>query len=63
MVSWIEADDKLFLKPSKTLKIFLVSDGVTFWMQGGGGGLTAARNSSMMRMIGKIVSSIASASR
>jgi hypothetical protein len=51
---WLDAEDCLFLSAGKIVRTFVISDCITFWMQGGGGGLTAAKDG-IMPTIGKWV--------
>jgi hypothetical protein len=51
----LDAEDLLFLPSTKIVKIFIISDIITFWLQGGGSGLTAAKEG-IMPKIGKWVS-------
>jgi hypothetical protein len=47
LATWLDSEDCLFLPSRIIVRLFVWSDVITFWLQGGGGGLTAAQNSTM----------------
>ncbi|WRT63495.1 uncharacterized protein IL334_000400 [Kwoniella shivajii] len=55
LVAWLDAEEQLFIRPSRVVRIFVWSDVFTFWLQAGGGGLSAARDSPSLQKIGLYV--------
>ncbi|OCF59801.1 hypothetical protein L486_02474 [Kwoniella mangroviensis CBS 10435] len=51
LAKWLDAEDELFMRASKVTKIFIWSDVFTFWLQGAGGGLSAAQMELMQKMV------------
>lgn len=55
LATWLAAEDCLFLKARLVARIFIISDGITFFLQLSGSGLTAKSD---MAHIGNTVSVI-----
>jgi hypothetical protein len=47
LATWLDSEDCLFLPSRIIVRLFVWSDVITFWLQGGGGGLTASQSSTM----------------
>jgi len=42
LANWLDLGDAMMIRPTRVLKIFLWSDGITFFLQMSGGGMGAA---------------------